>query len=152
MKFWIMLAIGLLLSFSTLAKDEICDSKCKLTQVEAYFDKIDKVSKKGSTEKDIDSFLAQVHDDVKYEHPEYEADFTKEKWRAAFVRQLNKGSYTDGPENEARILNVIYGKSHAAVEYSYGKVGSDGIWQKGVPFFALFGFKEGKISLVREYW
>ena len=152
MRFFRLLVIGLFLSFASSASEAECDSECKLAQIEVYFDNIDKISKKGSTEKEIEAFLAHVHDDVKYEHLEYGADFTKDVWRSAFLRQLNRGSYNDGPESEARILNVIYGKHHAAVEYSYGKVEADGTWNKSTPYFALFGFKERKISLIREYW
>ncbi len=146
------LLLGMLMSFGTFASVVECDSECKLAQIETYFDNIDKISKAGSTERDIDTFLDHVHADVKYEHYEYGADFTEEKWRSAFHRQLKRGSYNNGPEDEARILNVIYGKSHVAIEYSYGKIGADGIWIAGDLYFALFGFKDGKISLVREYW
>lgn len=146
------LLLGMLMSFGTFASAVECDSKCKLAQIETYFDNIDKISKTGSTERDIETFLDHVHADVKYEHFEYGADFTKESWREAFLRQLKKSSYNSGPEDEARILNVIFGKSHVAIEYSYGKIGEDGIWKAGEPYFALFGFKGGKISLIREYW
>lgn len=34
---------------------------------------------KGSTVEDIDALLSQLHDNVKYEHEEYDADFDKTK-------------------------------------------------------------------------
>lgn len=147
-----VMVVGVLLSYSTSGKEIECNSECKLLQVEQYFQNIDKVFRKDSSSMDIDRFLTHLHDEVKYEHIEYGADFTKDKWRNAFLKQLEMNSYTDGPDSEARVINIIYGKHHAAVEYSYGKVKSDGVWEKGEAYFALFGFKDGRISLIREYW
>lgn len=123
-----------------------------LKEITAYFNALDKVAKKGSTEADIEALLNGMHDAVKYEHIEYQADFDKTTWRNAFKRNLNRGAYDNGPRNQIRILNVIYGKSHVAVEYSHGMIQEDKSWQADMKMFALFGFTGGKISLVREYW
>jgi len=148
---WVFVLLALVV-FSASAEEVLCDKQCKLEQVEIYFNNIDRVFKQDSSQQDIEAFIAHVHDEVKYQHPEYGADFNKKSWREAFLKQLQLGSYDSGPKDEARILNAIDGKQHMAVEYSYGKKQADGSWQAGKPFLALFGFKDGKISLVREYW
>ncbi|WP_338294161.1 hypothetical protein [Planctobacterium marinum] len=137
-------------AFSANATD--CDNACMLQQAEKYFQALDRVAKRGSTQQDIDNLIALMHDSVKYEHIEYGADFDKKAWAEAFARQLKKGAYQNGPENEIRILNVIYGKTHAAVEYSHGLRKEDGTWQPDMKMFALFGYTDNKISLIREYW
>jgi len=142
--------ILLLLSIQSFASQ--CDSDCQLEQVQSYFNAIDKIFRIGSNVEDIDNFLSLTHEEVKYVHTEYGANFNKKTWREAFLRQLKKGSYQDSKENEARILNSIFGKDHAAIEYSYGIIQKDGSWKPGTPYFALFGFTDGKISLIKEYW
>ena len=139
-------------AFCAMASTPTCDQKCKRQHIEDYFDHLETISRTGSTREDIERLLNHVHDDVKYEHLEYQADFTKVQWRKAFIRQHDRGAYQAGPEREIGILNVIHGKRHVAVEYSYGERKKDGSWQQGDPYFALFGFTDGKISLIREYW
>jgi len=150
-----ILKIGLILTFlifshTTLAAS--CDSSCQLSQVNSYFSALDKISRENSNTKDIDSLLALVHDDVKYIHVEYEANFTKESWRKAFIRNLDRGAYQKSEKNEIRILNSIFGKNHTAIEYSHGVIQKDGTWQQTEPLLVIFGFTDGKISLIKELW
>jgi len=150
-----MYKIGIAVILLLLSKQSFatqCDPDCQLEQVKSYFNAIDKIFRSGSTIEDIDNFLSLTHDKVQYVHTEYEANFNKKTWREAFLAQLTKGSYQDGKENEARVLNSIFGKNHAAIEYSYGIIQKDGSWKQGTPYFALFGFTNGKISLIKEYW
>jgi len=153
MKRIIKLAIfyfSVVLSTSTFAKE--CNSSCQLDQVEAYFFALDKVARKGSTASDIDTLLALMHDDVKYIHVQYDANFNKETWRKAFLRNLKKGRYQNTHHNEIRILNSITGNNHIAVEYSHGVKQQNGKWQPTDKYLVLFGFIEGKMSLIKELW
>ncbi|ATC97227.1 hypothetical protein [Pseudoalteromonas tunicata] len=153
MKF--ILKIGLLLAFLILSKTTFaasCDSTCQLNQINSYFTALDKINRKGSTLNDIDSLLDLTHDDVKYIHVEYEANFTKESWRKAFLRNLERGAYQNSANNEMRIINTIFGKNHTAIEYSNGVIQQDGTWQQTESLLVLFGFKDGKISLIKELW
>jgi len=129
-----------------------CESTCQMGQIDSYFKALDKVSLKGSSIKDIDNFLSLMHADVKYIHVEYEASFDKDSWRKAFIRNLERGAYQNSNDNEQRILKTILGKNHVAVEYSHGVIQKDGTWQQKKPLLILFGFTEGKISLVKELW
>ncbi|WP_340680851.1 hypothetical protein [Paraglaciecola sp.] len=141
---------GLVSSKATLASD--CDSTCQLAQINSYFSALDKVSLKNSTINDIDSLLALTHDDVKYIHVEYEANFTKDTWRKAFIRNLERGAYQNSSENEMRVINTIFGKNHIAIEYSHGVIQPNGAWQPTEPLLVIFGFTNGKISLIKELW
>lgn len=141
---------ALIFSTITVAKD--CTTECQINQVTAYFQALDKVAQKGSTVEDIDALLALMHDDVKYIHVEYQANFDKATWRKAFIRNLNRGFYQNDSSHEKRVLNKIYGKNHVAIEYARGIKQADGSWQQEEPLLALFGFTDGKISLVKELW
>jgi hypothetical protein len=110
------------------------------------------VSRKNSTLNDIDLLLALTHDDVKYIHVEYEANFTKELWRKAFIRNLERGAYQNNANNEMHVLNSIFGKNHVAIEYSHGVIQPNGTWEKTEPLLVVFGFTNGKISLIKELW
>jgi len=142
--------VSVILSKNTLASS--CDSTCQLTQINLYFLALDTVARKNSGIKDIDSLLALTHDNVKYVHVEYEANFTKKSWREAFIRNLKQGAYQNTFKNEIRILNTIFGKNYTAIEYSHGLVQSDGTWQATEPLLVIFGFTNGKISLIKELW
>jgi hypothetical protein len=140
----------IILSNSTMAKD--CDEYCQLEQVNAYFSALDKVAKKGSTSSDVDALLASTHADVKYVHVQYEANFTKDIWRKAFLRNIKLGRYQNTDKNQIRILNSIAGKNHLAIEYSHGLIQENGDWKKTDRYLAVFGFTDGKLSLIKELW
>lgn len=143
---------SMLLLSSQVVKANECDSSCQLNQINSYFLALDTINRKGSTIKDIDSLLALTHDDVQYIHVEYQANFTKTSWRKAFIRNLERGAYKKGKENEIRIINSIFGKNFTAIEYSHGVVQNDMTWQQTKPKLVLFGFTNKKISLVKELW
>lgn len=139
---------------SNRALEANCDRSCKEQLVRAYFDRLEVVYRESSAVEDIDALFQVFHRDVRYEHVEYQADFNFGAWREAFVSNLNRGAYNNGPDDGIRITKIINGKSHMAAEYGYGKIDEDGHWLPGesTDLLILFGFKDGKISLVREYW
>ncbi len=142
----------LFLLITTNSVNAACNSDCQLEQIKSYFKALDLISRKGSTEKDIDDFLNLVHDDVQYIHVEYEANFNKTTWREAFVRNLKRGAYNNSEHNQQRILKSIFGKNHIAIEYAHGEVQPDGSWKAEEPLLVLFGFSDDKITLVKELW
>lgn len=147
--------IGILVACLVLTNSafaENCSSSCQLNQIELYFSALDKISRKGSSREDIDALLALTHDDVKYIHVEYEANFTKSSWRKAFIRNLERGAYQNSANNKMRITNQIFGENHVAIEYAHGLVQQDGSWKKSEPLLILFQFTNGKISLIKELW
>jgi len=140
------------LTFASTTSASTCESTCQLDLVTSYFKALDKIARKGSSSQDIDFLLGFVHDDVKYIHVEYQADFNKKSWRKAFVRNLERGAYQNNESNEIRVLSSISGKNYMAIEYSHGVIQADGMWQKSEPLLVVFGFTESKISLVKELW
>jgi len=150
----VLIITGILALLATMqtAFAQECNSDCQLQQVNSYFLALDKVSRKGSTAEDIEALLSLTHDDVKYIHVEYEANFTKETWRKAFLRNLAKDSYQHTDKNQIQILQSIAGKNHLAVEYSHGVIQPDGQWKKSKQKLVLFGFTDGKLSLIKELW
>ena len=129
-----------------------CPPECQLEQAGAYFQALDKVFRDGSTVADIDALFSILHDRVRYVHTDYEADFQREAWRSAFVSNLERGAYRNGPERQIGIMSVIHGKHAVAVEYSHGEMLPDGTWKGDEPLLALFRFTDGKISLIEELW
>lgn len=146
-KLWLLLMLTALNGTSAA-----CPAECQLEQVNAYFEALDKVYQEGSTVADVDHLLAQLHEDVRYVHVDYGADFERDAWRAAFIGNLERGAYANGPEQKMGILTVIHGKNHAAVEYAHGAVSPDGVWEGEEPLLVLFAFTDGKISRIEELW
>ncbi len=140
------------LTFASASSASSCDTTCQLALVNSYFNALDNIARKGSSNKDIDLLLNFTHDDVKYIHVEYEANFNKDSWRKAFIRNLERGAYQHNESNEIRVLSSISGKNHLAIEYSQGIIQADGIWQQTEPLLVIFGFTDSKISLVKELW
>lgn len=144
--------VVLFFSAPSLAAD--CQLTCQKRVIENYFKLLAKVFQKGSTEKDIVNLFALFDPEVRYEHLDYEANFNKEEWLQAFTANLQRGAYQAAQNEVIRVTNIIFGKTHVAVEYKYGILAVDGSWgakdNKGL--FALFGFKDDKIVLLREYW
>lgn len=134
------------------AEAQGCDANCQLSQINGYFKALDQVSRKGSGVQEIEQLLGQLHPEVKYIHVEYDAQFDAESWRKAFQRNLARGAYQNSPQQEQRVLKTIFGKNHVAVEYAHGVIQPDGRWQSESPLLVLFGFTDGKISLVKELW
>ncbi len=148
----ITICIATLMFLPKLATAQNCNEICQVEAVNNYFEALDKVAKKDSTPKDIDALLSLMHSDVKYVHVEYGAKFDLVSWRKAFLRNLNRGMYQNTDSNEQRIIKYIPGKNHVAVEYSHGVIQDNGQWKATEPLLAIFGFTEGKISLIKELW
>lgn len=131
-----------------------CDPVCQKQLVERYFELLDEVYKKGSEERDIENLFTLFHPAVKYEHLEYGADFGLKDWKDAFMANLEREAYAAGESDRIKITGLIHGKRHAAAEYQYGSVSKNGEWvpKDGQGLLALFGFRDGRIVLVREYW
>lgn len=130
----------------------VCNSQCQLTQIQYYFSALDKISRNGSSIKDIDTLLDLTHDQVEYIHVTYDANFTKSTWRQAFMRNLERRAYKNTDINQIRITNQIFGNNYTAIEYSHGLLQQDGTWQATEPLLVLFGFTDSKISSIKELW
>lgn len=128
-----------------------CELNCQFKLVNEYFDLLNAISKQGSTVNDVEKLISAMHDDVEYIHVRFGADFNKTSWQKAFLRNLRKGFYTATPKQEMRILRSISGKGYLAVEYAHGAIKNDK-WIPEEGQLVLFGFTDGRISMVKELW
>ena len=138
---------------SGASASETCPQECQTRLINAYYAGINKIMMAESTIGDIDGFMNSLHDDVQYIHAEYGADFNKEAWRAAFVRSWKKGRYDNPKEAVTTVTKIIHGHKFAAVEFiSRHKNKDTGELVVRPARLAMFGFKDGAISHVRDYW
>lgn len=144
--------MGVYVAPGVIASD--CGSECQKAAIQDYFLLLSDIYKNDSTESNINKLFSSLHGEVRYEHLEYDAYFDRGEWELAFKQNLQRGAYSEDAAAGIRVEKYIFGKSHVAVEYSYGVTTLDGGWSpKGdQQLLALFGFKDSKIVLVREYW
>lgn len=136
-----------------LASDPSCSRKCQVKLITEYYQNIDKIMMTGSSMQDVEHFLSLLHDDVRYIHVEYEADFTKDVWRKAFKRQMDKGSYDSPQSAVTTVANIIHGHRVAAVEFiDRYKDDTTGELKVTPPRLAIFTFQEGKIVKIEDMW
>lgn len=131
-----------------------CGEKCQEENIGRYFGRIDRVFRAGSSVEDINELFKLFHADVRYQHLEYGADFGFGDWKSAFLGNLKAGAYNHSGLDEIKVTRIIHGKSHAAVGYRYGSRDVQGQWssKEDKELLVLFGFRDNKIVLVREYW
>lgn len=142
------------LGSNNLAVAEGCDQECQKSVIETYFTQLAEIYRKGSTEADIDKLFGMLHQNVRYEHKTYDANFDCAGWRDAFVNNLKRGAYNKTMKDVIRIDQYIHGNNYAAVSYSYGLIDNSGVWQPSgdQELMAVFKFTDKQISLVQEYW
>ena len=154
MRFLHVVIIGLL-EFATpplTANDENCLNECQSQLIQTYYQQLDKIIMRGSTEKDLTRFLDSLHKNVRYVHSQYEADFDKNTWRTAFLRGLNGGRYQNSVDAKTTINKIIHGHNFAAVEFVARNNDEDGNLIVAPPRLAVFRFQDRKISFIKEHW
>ncbi len=154
MRFYHILFLGLImLSTSKIsANAQDCLNDCQPRLIQSYYHKLDKLTMRGSTEQDVTLFLDSLHENVKYIHSQYEADFDKNTWRTAFLRGVNSGRYQDSIDAKTTINKIIHGHNVAAVEFVSRNNDKDGNLIVAPPRLAMFKFQDGKISFIQEHW
>src|SRR5690606_5764798 len=101
-----------LLILSNAAHAEECRQECQKANIEAYFMSLAKIYREDSNEKDIENFFELFHANVKYEHLDYDANFNRNDWIAAFKNNLQRGAYSASQKDGIRVENYIFGKNH----------------------------------------
>lgn len=122
--------------------------------VQAYFERLEAVFRADSDAADVDRLLALFTPEGRYVHLRYEADFDLAAWRAAFLRNIERGAFTAAADACIAITNHIPGDGVAAIEYAYGTRGPGGGCEpgEGERLLALFHLEGGKIGKVEELW
>ncbi len=121
--------------------------------VQQYFESLDRIQRTGSTIEDIDQLFTLVNDNVRYVHKNFDAEFNRTTWYAAFQRNLLNGRYQQETSFCSSLTNMIPGNGYVAVEYVYGNLTAG----KCVPKdddrrLAIIKIEDDKISLVEELW
>ena len=84
---------------------------------------------------------------MRYQHPNYGANLTK----AQFVEGLvNYMGIADAMES--KIIDKISGSNAVTISFISKTVINDKTEVDEQPLMRLFEFKQGKITLVKEYW
>lgn len=109
-----------------------------------------KVFQQNSTLEDIDNIFELFTDDFTYVHPKYGGVYTREDLYNGYKRNQNNGGY-DGSVIDIKIENSIYGLNAITVSKRF-ITNENGKVVEGDEQMALFEFKNGKISRIKEYW
>ena len=149
------MAIVLLIAMEVPPSANECDAGCRAERIEACFERLSAVYRRGSTTDDVDRLFDLFAPDVRYVHAAYDADFAHAAWREAFLANLTRGAYDKGDDELIEVTQVIHGRRHAAVEYRYVRRASDGTLQPADDqggLLVLFAFEGDRIVLIEEYW
>jgi hypothetical protein len=122
--------------------------------VEAYFDRLQDVFRADSDAADVDRLLALFTGDGRYVHLKYAADFDLAAWRAAFLRNIDRGAFTASADACIAITNHIPGDGVAAIEYAYGtrSGGGDCRPANDERLLVMFQLEGERIARVEELW
>lgn len=99
---------------------------------------------------DIDNIFNLFTDDFTYVHPKYGGIYTRKDLYNGYLRNQKNGMY-NGTIKNIKILNKIIGLNAIVVKRSYIEITENGT-EEGEPQMTFFGFKNGKISHIFEYW
>ena len=149
------IALLAMTALGATASSNACDAACKEAQINAYFERLSAVYRKGSTSADIERLFSLFAPDVRYAHKEYDANFERAEWKDAFSGNLKRGAYNKDKNELIEITELIHGRSHSAVEYRYMRRTNDGKLEPADDqggLLALFGFDGERIVLIEEYW
>ncbi|QBY04357.1 nuclear transport factor 2 family protein [Thalassotalea sp. HSM 43] len=118
-----------------------------LTTVEQFVSLSDATKVKGASQADIDAVAALLTDDMRYQHPNYGADLSKADFIAGLVNYMGMADSLT-----SNITNKIVGDNAITIAFVSTTVMDGKQEVDGKPLMRLFEFKDGKISLIREYW
>jgi len=151
LKILISIFLFLLVSTQVSAQKATKEHKDSLdVMVKKYYDLNLKIFQANSTIEDINNVFKLFTDDFKYIHPKYGGTYTRTDLYNGYVRNQKNGGYT-GEIIDVKIINKIIGLNGVVIQRSYVEK-EDEIMKDGEPQMTLFEFKDGKISLIMEYW
>ncbi len=135
-----LLIIGLLLLSAS------CFSS-PLILAEKFITVSDATKVKGATAKEIKLVADLLTDDMRYQHPKYQVDVSKQAFIAGLKHWMGSAEQLN-----STIKNSIVGDNAVVISYISKSKRAGKIEIDETPLMRLFEFKDGKISLVREYW
>lgn len=134
-----LLTLLIFLPFISLASNiELAEKFIELTDITKV---------KGATKKDIDAVAHLLSDEMHYQHPNYNANLTKQQFIEGLVRYMGSADAIN-----STITSKIIGSNAIAVAFVSTTVIDGKKETDKQPLMRLFEFKQGKITLVKEYW
>ena len=101
----------------------------------------------GATKSDIEAVADLLSDNMRYQHPNYNADLTKKEFIEGLVRYMGVVDSMD-----SKITNKIIGSNAVTLSFISTTVMNGKTDVDKQPLMRLFEFEHGKITLVKEYW
>ncbi|QDP00995.1 nuclear transport factor 2 family protein [Thalassotalea sp. PS06] len=134
-----LLALFIFLPFVSFAEN--------IELVEKFIQLTDATKVKGASQKDIDKVAALLGDDMRYQHPNFNADLTKAQFIEGLSRYLGAVDAMDSV-----ITTKIVGSDAITVAFISTTINNGKTDIDERPLMRLFEFNQGKIALVKEYW
>ncbi|WP_068547709.1 nuclear transport factor 2 family protein [Thalassotalea crassostreae] len=133
-----MLSLMLVLFNSAALENNIVNKFIELT---------DKTKVIGATDADINAVANLLAEDMRYQHPNYNADLSKSEFIDGLKRYMGVADSLT-----TKVVNQINGKQAVTIAYISTIVMDGKTEVDPAPLMRLIEFKDGKIVLVREYW
>ncbi|MDN3652513.1 nuclear transport factor 2 family protein [Thalassotalea ponticola] len=102
---------------------------------------------KGATAADIEAVAALLSDDMRYQHPNFNADLSKQQFLEGLRHYMGAADSLS-----TTITNHIASKQAVTIAMLTSTVTEGNEELDSEPLMRLFEFKHGKITLIREYW
>ena len=114
---------------------------------EKFIELTDKTKVKGASKKDIVAVANLLSDQMRYQHPNYNANLSKEQFIEGLVRYMGAADAMS-----SKIIKKIDGLNAVAITFISITVIDGKVEVDKTPLMRLFEFEQNKIILVKEYW
>lgn len=103
---------------------------------------------RGAGPADVERLYDFYTADFVYEHPMMDDVYTREQLRENHLAAVESGRFErlDAAGHAYRIVGMMHGVAAVAVQRINGRTGDR------APRMAVFEFRDGKVSRIREYW
>jgi hypothetical protein len=115
--------------------------------VDKFIELSDKTKVVGATQADINAVAALLSEQMRYQHPNYNADLSKSEFIDGLIRYMGTAESLS-----TKITNRITGNQAVTIAYISTTVIDSKTEVDSTPLMRLIEFKGDKIVLVREYW
>ena len=115
--------------------------------VEKFLKLSDATKIKGASQSDIDAVAALLSDNMRYQHPNYSADLSKNEFIEGLIRYMGLADSL-----QSKITNKIEGSKAVTISFISTTVIDGNTETDQQPLMRLFEIDKGKIILIREYW
>ncbi len=135
----------LLLLFTFIISLSVQSSEIELVQ--NFIELSDATKVKGATEEDIEAVATLLSENMRYKDPKYGADLSKQEFLDGLRHWMGKAEFL-----QTNIKNMVVGEQAITVAL-ISKSKMDGkVEVDEKPLMRLFEFKNGRVSLIKEYW